>query len=174
MNRYDLCPSCSRHIKRADTTCPFCGAHKSAATAWRAGTGRRMSRAELLAVGSAMVLGGCSGKELTTAPDGATSVTSVSLGFECGDAHCAPAGEFCLTAGPPLDLSYLCQPYDDGGWAPGDAACGTYPTCACSTWSGPYFGDGVCGCTDNDAGAVTVTACHSCYGAPPARLELLT
>lgn len=173
MQRYDLCLSCCRHVKRADATCPFCGSHKSTAQTSRSGTGRRISRAELLAMGSAMVLGGCSGKELATSPNGTTSVTSVALRFECGDADCAPRAEYCLGTGPSSYQSYSCESYVDGGWTPGDAACGAYPTCACSNWIGPNFGDGVCGCTDDDAGAVTVVACHSCYGSPPARLERL-
>ncbi len=168
MSRYDLCAWCSRHVNRAEVACPFCGAHKAAAKARHFSVDRRMSRAEWLALGSAMVLGGCSGKELSTAPDGATSVNSVLLGFECGDAACDPRATFCLATGPSGDLSYSCESYDAGDWAPGDAACGTYPTCACSTWPGPSFDRGVCGCND-DAGAVTVIACHACYGAPPAR-----
>jgi hypothetical protein len=172
MNRYDSCSSCSRYVKRMDATCPFCGAHKATTKASRASVGRRMSRAEWLAVGSAMVLGGCSGQEVSTTLDGASSVTSVSLGFACGDAQCAPAGEYCLAFGPVYNLSYSCESYDSGGWAPGDATCGPHPTCGCSAWVGSNFDDGVCGCND-DGGVVNVTACHSCYGAPPARLERL-
>ena len=174
MNAYDVCPACSRHVKRTDATCPFCATNEPLRRASRASMGRRMSRGEWLALGSAIVLGGCSGKEISTkenstAPDSASSVTSVLVGFECGDAQCQPTAEYCYN----WNISYSCEPYDSGGWAPGDAACGNYPTRACSTWQGADFGDGVCGCSDDDAGAVSVVACHSCYGAPPARLERL-
>ena len=49
----DLCPcsSCSRHVKRGECTCPFCGAKVCCAGARRA-PGGRLSRSALFSVGA--------------------------------------------------------------------------------------------------------------------------
>jgi hypothetical protein len=206
MNRYDVCASCSRHTKRTDAACPFCEARKQVAETQRAKVDRRMSRAEWLAFGSAMVLAGCSAKETSTrldrdvsdavTPEGGlacgdaqcTSPPDAAIpeaGFGCGDdgSYCVRFAEICLFTGS-YPLYSSCTSYDAAGWAPGDPAClahvatiapGVDPVCTCSTWSvGPNrCGSGPPSCSSDNAGAVTVSSCHSCYGAPPARLERL-
>ncbi len=60
MDPYDICTACSCFIKIAETTCPFCGAehrpHPKPVVRVR-----RMSRAQWLALGSAIALTSCGG-----------------------------------------------------------------------------------------------------------------
>jgi hypothetical protein len=60
MDPYDICSSCSCFIKTAETHCPFCGAeHRPRARS--VVQARRMSRAQWLALGSALALTSCGG-----------------------------------------------------------------------------------------------------------------
>jgi hypothetical protein len=60
MDPYDICSACSCFIKAAEAHCPFCGAeHRHAPRA--PVPIRRMSRAQWLALGSALVLTSCGG-----------------------------------------------------------------------------------------------------------------
>jgi hypothetical protein len=47
------CPGCSRHVKRGDATCPFCGASASAESSPTRTLAGRLSRAALFAAGAA-------------------------------------------------------------------------------------------------------------------------
>ena len=88
---YDSCSSCGRHVKRADTICPFCGAMRVAGTARFTRSAARppssISRAQWLALGSAVVstvvLSAC--KDSNDAGDGASS-------RESGPSNEAPIG----------------------------------------------------------------------------------
>jgi hypothetical protein len=51
----------------------------------------------------------------------------------------------------------------DAGPFAAKPSCDAGSYCAC-------LGVPSCQCTDDDSGAI-VLACHTCYGAPPARLE---
>jgi hypothetical protein len=155
-----------------------------------------MSRAEWLAFGSAMVLAGCSAKETSVtleraAPDAAISDGGLGISdgglaisdggltisdgdFVCGDTQCVLSAQFCLDDRPQpvpgtTTETFSCRSYDSGDWSRGDATFAAAPTCA------SFVGyNGACAsCSDNGAGGVTVIACHSCYGSPPARLERL-
>jgi|HubBroStandDraft_1064217.scaffolds.fasta_scaffold15556_5 hypothetical protein len=46
------CPGCSRHVKRGDAVCPFCGATASIEISPRPTIAARLSRASLFAVGA--------------------------------------------------------------------------------------------------------------------------
>jgi hypothetical protein len=128
-----------------------------------------MSRAEWFAMGSAVVLGGCSGGEGSPAPNPSSvnSIAPTARVFECGDAQCLSSVEFCYQE----STFNACEPYAAARVTPDDGGCGEYPTCAC--YQTAIGNARVCGCDDDDAGGLTITGCHShsCYGSPPARLE---
>jgi hypothetical protein len=60
MDPYDICSACSCFIKTAETQCPFCGAEHTS-RARPVVRARRMSRAQWLALGSAIALTSCGG-----------------------------------------------------------------------------------------------------------------
>jgi hypothetical protein len=67
-----LCPGCSRHVKRSDATCPFCGASASVKIGPTRTLAGRLSRAALLAagaMGTAVTTTACGAKE-SSASDG--------------------------------------------------------------------------------------------------------
>jgi hypothetical protein len=69
MDPYDICSACSCFIKTAETSCPFCGAeHRPAPGA--PVHARRMSRAQWLALGSALALTSCGGNVRDPGPTG--------------------------------------------------------------------------------------------------------
>lgn len=83
MDAYDVCSACSCFIKTAETRCPFCGAEHRASP--RAAVHvRRMSRAQWLALGSALVLTSCSGN-IKPGPTGTQG--SSQQGGDDGDAQ---------------------------------------------------------------------------------------
>jgi hypothetical protein len=115
---YDSCSSCGRHVKRADTICPFCGAMRVAGAARFTRSATRppssISRAQWLAVGSAVVstviLGAC--KDGNDAGDGASS-------RESGPSSEAPVGVDGTTG----DAARMASGADmaPGGWlTPGE------------------------------------------------------
>jgi hypothetical protein len=74
------CPGCSRHVKRGDAVCPFCGATASLESGPTRVLAGRLSRAALFAagaVGAAVATTACGGKE-STAPDSMASAGSSS------------------------------------------------------------------------------------------------
>ncbi|HLK35539.1 MAG TPA: hypothetical protein VKU41_02220 [Polyangiaceae bacterium] len=136
-----------------------------------------MSRAEWFAMGSAVVLGGCSGRVVPPDPQPNTVSSIAFRDFGCGDAQCVANAEFCYN-----DRDFnACVSYLEAGVASDDGACSGRPTCACyeetGAYQGAYDSGQICSCTDDDAGGLTVSACthsHSCYGSPPARLDRRT
>ncbi len=52
MSAFWPCPGCSRHVKRGDATCPFCGATASVDIAPTRVLAGRLSRAALFAAGA--------------------------------------------------------------------------------------------------------------------------
>lgn len=85
MDPYDICTACSCFIKTTESLCPFCGAeHRHVARPpVRA---RRMSRAQWLAVGSALVLVSCGGS-VTSGPTGTQGSGQQGGGGGEGDAQ---------------------------------------------------------------------------------------
>jgi hypothetical protein len=85
MDPYDICSACSCFIKAAETCCPFCGAeHRHAAPKSPLRVGR-VSRAQWLALGSALVLTSCGGS-VKPGPIGTQGAGQQSEGNE-GDAE---------------------------------------------------------------------------------------
>ena len=192
MDPYDICSACSCFIKSAERCCPFCGAeHRPVSKApVRA---RRMSRAQWLALGSALALTSCGG-----ITDGGHTSTQQSSqgGGDQGGTNVAPAGTSCsesfggvlnpmfTCAGQPCnaatqfcDMSYdgtelVCENDDAGGYFPQE--CLSCPTCDCVS---RYIGSS-CQCVDlgvavGPGGGIGLSCSGGCYGAPPTRLELL-
>jgi hypothetical protein len=99
------CPECSRHVKRGETLCPFCGATASVVENRPSrATAGRLSRAALFAVGA--------------------------VGAAVATTDCAPAPPYgTLPAGPPPteDSSVSDGPSVDAADA-GDASTTTGPT----------------------------------------------
>jgi hypothetical protein len=74
------CPGCSRHVKRGDAICPFCGATPSVEIGPTRVLAGRLSRAALFAagaMGTVVATTACGGKE-STAPDSMASAGSSS------------------------------------------------------------------------------------------------
>lgn len=90
-------------------------------------------------------------------PDAATSCTR-SGRSACGSTSCDNQTQWCDTR------QGTCYAIDSG--APFPSQCSACPTCACAT---PHLLPS-CTCVELDGGGVGL-ACHTCYGAPPARLE---
>ncbi len=84
MDSFDLCTACSCFIKRTETRCPFCGAEHVHVPRPPVGA-RRMSRAQWLALGSALVLTSCGGS-VQPGPTG-TQGSSQHGGDDQGDAQ---------------------------------------------------------------------------------------
>ena len=110
------CPACSRHIKTAEPTCPFCKASLPEAHAVAAipGATSRLSRAAAFAFtaslavsGASVGAAGCSGGVATPSPSGDAS----SSGDASGDAAHGPSDEGGVQpvygapayGGPPVD-----------------------------------------------------------------------
>jgi hypothetical protein len=176
MDAYEICKGCSCFVKRAEARCPFCGVEHVAAR----GAPRRIprvSRAQWLAVASALTVTGCSGA--VASPSGSSSSGGAGIQpevsaacsaalqpFECGAALCNPATDYCSVhpGGSPIG----CEP-NDAPYTSFPAACKACPTCEC--FSAQNVGN--CYCMELDGGGVGL-ACGACYGAPPARLERLS
>jgi hypothetical protein len=188
MDPYDICSACSCFMKTTETCCPFCGAeHRPVAKA--PVPARRMSRAQWLALGSALALtscggitdGGHTGTQQSGQPSGdqgnvvatgncsASYATLLNRTFACAGQSCNAATQYC-------QMSYdgnqvTCE--DDGtGYFPQE--CLSCPTCDCVS---RYTGSS-CTCVDLGGaiglgGGIGVQCSGGCYGAPPTRLELL-
>lgn len=173
MNRFEPCPSCARHVSASDARCPFCDAAIRHASRPETRL-RRASRAQWLALGSAVALFGCSGATTSSGGSGSSgsseaasegACTTRSGYFACGGNVCDRSIQVCV------ETSSLCATPGDLGTVMTGASiarCGPCPSCACvQTALG-----GSCECREDDAGSVVVS-CGGCYGAPPARLERL-
>jgi hypothetical protein len=57
-NQFWPCPGCSRHVKRGDAFCPFCGATASVEIGPTRTIAGRLSRAALYALGATVACGG--------------------------------------------------------------------------------------------------------------------
>jgi hypothetical protein len=191
MNPYDVCASCARYVKQAESTCPFCGALERVQSAPARGHSERMSRSAWLAYGgSALAFLGCTNGGIVSSSNPDASAGAAALGdagFLCvragsqpffdADIVCNRTSEWCYTnhgfeptgclslattCAPPV-LADACSSVFD--WDA--AACdGGTPRCSCLTLTCSGW------CADDDAGGITVS-CGSCYGAPPARHERL-
>jgi hypothetical protein len=86
--RFSPCPSCSRHVKQGDNTCPFCDAdvpHDAVPAV--AVTAGRLSRASLFAAGAAglvLVTNDCSSPPAPIPPYGAAPFFDAALGPSSG------------------------------------------------------------------------------------------
>jgi len=90
--------------------------------------------------------------------DATTSCTVASGRSACGSTTCDNRTQWCDTR------AGICNALDAGFLFPSE--CSSCPTCACAT---PHLIPS-CMCQELDGGGVGL-ACHTCYGAPPARLE---
>ncbi|HEX8789981.1 MAG TPA: hypothetical protein VF765_03455 [Polyangiaceae bacterium] len=109
MDSYDICSACSCFIKTAETACPFCGAehHARSRPVARA---RRMSRAQWLALGSALVLTSCGGS-VKPGPTG-----TQGSGQQGGDDNDAQAGtDSGQTTGDDTDAAETVDAVATGG-----------------------------------------------------------
>jgi hypothetical protein len=75
--RFWPCPSCSRHVKRGDVTCPFCGASASVESIPTRVLAGRLSRAALFAAGAV-------GAAVATTDCGNTTAIQPPYGSPCG------------------------------------------------------------------------------------------
>jgi len=65
------CPSCSRHVKMTEASCPFCKTELAAQTAVQVPIVKhRMTRAAAYAFGASLVVAGCSSGTVFTGADG--------------------------------------------------------------------------------------------------------
>jgi hypothetical protein len=143
MSQLHPCPSCARHVKKAESACPFCGAAIAlAGVAPRARPTQRMGRAATFAFSAAvgMSVTACGGT--TPGPDANTSIDSGVSPLYGGppDDAGSDGGLVAMYGGPPVDSGVG---VDSGGPAP---AYGAPPDDA--------------GTQDSGAGAAL-------YGAPP-------
>ncbi|MFK7989794.1 MAG: hypothetical protein AB8I08_27495 [Sandaracinaceae bacterium] len=101
------CPGCTRHVRSADTHCPFCGdALPLALRQQRRAVAPRMGRAAMFAFGAAMAVSTASGCDDTSTPE-VDSGSEVDAGGGVAPAYGAPAED----AGTP-------DPDGGGGPAP--------------------------------------------------------
>jgi hypothetical protein len=190
MDPYDICSACSCFIKTAETCCPFCGAaHRHVSK--EPVRARRMSRAQWLALGSALALTSCGG--ITDGGHTGTQQSSQRGGDQGGvmatGTNCSPlyttllsttfacAGQSCNAATQYCDISYDgtqigCEDDNGGGYFP--QQCLSCPTYDCVS----QYISASCKCVDFGGGALGLgggigVGCAGCYGAPPTRLELL-
>jgi hypothetical protein len=121
MNDLILCPACSRHIRRVEASCPFCGGRVplSARTASQPMAPRGLSRARLYAFHAAVATGvvagttGACGGSMTTSSAGDASGDVASSGgnsasdgaSSSGGGTAEDASSAADTAGNPLDGS---------------------------------------------------------------------
>src|SRR5450432_3945002 len=195
--RLRACGHCHRHFRVTEAICPFCAASGKLTTREEPSVSRRLSRAQWFALTSSLALAGCveSGAARETSDD---SGSAVARAQSC-DANCftcawpSPQGEILPPAVSCVrhsqycagDYSYSCMALDAGPFAPrfaqAEASCRTRPTCACLGLDGPPSPSGIectvpdheceyVGCSDDDAGGVSLQYHVPCYGAPPPRI----
>ncbi|MGH7297582.1 MAG: hypothetical protein ACRELB_21775 [Polyangiaceae bacterium] len=133
MDAFEACRCCARHIKKVETTCPFCGAAHTSHAPSPPRRRPRVSRGAWLAttLASSIAIAGCSSTSPSD-PGGGAGGTGSDTGSDAKADHSS------------TDAA------SDGG-AIADAARDA----------------------DADAGddAEAEAGWHTCYGAPPARLE---
>jgi len=140
------CPSCARHVRAAETACPFCASALAPTSIAAPAVGERLGRAALFAFGAAVATNaiGCG---TAVAPDdggpGDAQVEASDVGNDAGlrDAHIG--GFDAGYGGPPHDAGH------DADLAPADDA-------------GVDASDDTGSDVGSDAGV------HAPYGAPPA------
>jgi hypothetical protein len=182
MDDFDVCASCSCHIKRSERACPFCGARHASTPRPARQHVPRMSRGKWLAFGGTLALLGCSGTAVPAPAGDAGAISAINPWFDpvgsqgcpvalsgtfvCGTSTCSRATEHCalLSGG----VNNGCEANDAG--YPFPAQCLSCPTCDCVT---PTLANTSCTCVELDNGEGIGLECHGCYGAPPARLERL-
>lgn len=127
------CPSCARHVRRAETACPFCGTALSLAPSASRLPTERLGRAAIFAFGAAMAtsVAACStsttqGTDAATAPDaGGVDASPEDAASPDGGATTSPdaaspdAGVFPPYGTPPFDSGA-----DDAGLGDQDAGPG--------------------------------------------------
>lgn len=123
--RFIACPACGRHVRAADSRCPFCGASAPVAKPLRTIT-QRLTRAALQAAGAAgavVAIGDCGGQETRSVAfygaaciDNDCGVTVVDSGADVNDAY--PS---VFYGAPCIDGSCLPPPEDSGA---GDSGAG--------------------------------------------------
>ena len=170
MDAYEICKGCSCFIKRAEARCPFCGVEHVAAR----GAPRRIprvSRAQWLAVASALTVTGCSGAVASPSGssssgeqgedhDAATDAAVSRDGGAAADAHAAlpdAHAEATTEAGVQPEASTACsaalQPFECGTTLCNPAT----DYCNRVTYGGGYFS-----CEANDAGYPFPEQCTAC------------
>jgi hypothetical protein len=142
MIAFEVCTSCSRHIKSVEAACPFCGTSHAPHVSRAVRRAPRMSRAAWLAttLASSLLVAGCT-------------------------AEVAPSGE------PSSE--------NDAGGAPDAKAQQQYPDAAKDAVARETSAEDAAeeepsadaGLDAADAAAEAEAGWHTCYGAPPARLE---
>lgn len=149
MSQLTPCPACRRHVRKTETTCPFCSASISLAhVAPPVLPSSRLGRAATFAFGASLVgataLVSCSSDEGPgTAVYGGPPVPSAGAG---GDATDVPEG-------------------GSGGTGAGTAIYGSPPSAGAGGAEQPDGGDGGAGGGSGEGGAAGVVAI---YGGPPA------
>ncbi len=125
------CPSCSRHVRAADASCPFCDHELPVNLAAKAipGTARRLSRAAFFTFATAVgaisaVAVGCGGDDVDTqsdtggdgsSPDGDFGGVDAAYGGPVFDAN-KPDAPFGLDSGiDATDDGSIIDASDDGG-----------------------------------------------------------
>lgn len=97
------CPGCSRHVKRGDAICPFCGATASVVSGPTRTTAGRLSRAALFAagaVGAAVATTNCApAPPYGTIPGGPIPTEDASAS-DGRSVEAADAGEASTTSEP--------------------------------------------------------------------------
>ena len=167
---YDSCSSCGRHVKQADTICPFCGAKRVAGAARFTRSAARppssISRTQWLALGSAVVsavvLGACkdgndagdqaSSRESGPSSEGPIGVDgTTSEADSTGAATTDSAGQYPLEGGAAeeMDSAYAVPMASGADTAPGG-------------WLTPGEGRKPCG-DQQDAAKTCDRATQYCY-----------
>lgn len=110
MSQLIPCPSCARHVRANDTTCPFCAAALALAPVAAPVLGERLGRAALFAFGAAMAtnVAACS---MSSTPPTDTGTASPDTGSAPADAGVDAAGNPDSGFFPP----YGTPPPEDAG-----------------------------------------------------------
>ena len=84
--RFVACAACGRHVKEGDVACPFCGAGAPHVGPLPRLTGVRMTRAAMIAAGTA-------GSVAAILDCGQTSSSTAFYGVACTGSECIPGSE---------------------------------------------------------------------------------
>jgi hypothetical protein len=129
--RFAPCPSCARHVKQSDSTCPFCGnevAHVNAPARLALG---RLSRSALFAAGAA-------GLALAT--------------MDCGSAQSSYGGPVVCTSADGSDTTCGAGVLPNPDAASEDASAASSSTPDASAEAGPTEGGSDAGVSPTDGG----------------------